>query len=113
MTLSWKDLVTTFLAVITASFAYFYIQGFQFPFVTGYRVASLVIVVLGIMMCAFGSGSNASPSMWINVANVLGILTVVVAIIAMIMGTKAIFLALVGIVLSLWLVATIRHLIGG
>jgi hypothetical protein len=114
MTLTYKDFITTLLAATTTGFAYLMTTGYKFPIISGYRAGIVVLLAIGIAMCAFGSrvteGVWSGP--WVVTASVLGIAALVVAIVGLVTGTKVMFLTLAGIMVTLWVVATLRHLIG-
>jgi hypothetical protein len=113
MTLTWKDSITTALAAMVAGFTYLQISGYHFPFISGYRWAIGVLLVLGIGMCAFGSTASANySSPYVMTASILGGLSLILIVAGLIMGTKTMFLAVAGIILLLWAVATFRHLLG-
>ncbi len=113
MVLTWKDLVTTILAILVAAFTYLMVKGYEFPIITGYRSAILVLLGLGIGMCALSSVGPGVGGPWIILASALGVLSLVLIVAGLIMGTKLMFLAVAGTILALWLIATTRHLIGG
>lgn len=111
MDLTWKDFFATGLALGVGLFAYLMVQGYQFPFITGYRGATLVLLGLGIMMCGLSPAASYSNP-WIITVSILGGLTLFLIIASLIMGTKTLFLATAGAILTMWAVATFRHLIG-
>lgn len=111
MALTWKDLATTILAILVAGFSYLMVTGYRLPLISGYRWATLVLLILGIAMCAMSSANQGGP--WIIAASVLGVITLLLIVASFIMGTKTIFIALSGTILLLWAIATLRHLIGG
>jgi hypothetical protein len=113
MALSWKDLVTTILAAVTIGFSYLMITGYKFPLISGYRWATMVLLILGIGMCALSSATPGASGIYITVASGLGILALILIIAGFIFATKTIFLATVTVIILLWAVATFRHLIGG
>ena len=113
MTLTVKDLYTTVLALGTAGLAYFTLKGFQVPYITNFRLGTLALLVLGIVMCANSTlNPTAGMTAYTVFAGALGVAALVIGIIGLITGTKLAFMTLAGIVLVLWGVATIKHLIG-
>lgn len=111
MALTWKDLVTTVLAILVAVFSYLFVTGYHFPLLSGYRSAVIVLSILGIGMCAMSSAAGASGP-WVSFAGALGVISAILIVSTLILGTKALFLAVTGIILLLWGVATLRHIIG-
>lgn len=112
MALTWKDAITTILAVLVAWFSYLMVSGYKFPLISGYRWATLVLLILGISMCAFSSAGPTSGGPFITISSALGIAAFILIIAGFIFGTKTIFLITTGIILLLWLIATLRHLLG-
>ncbi len=113
MALTWKDLTTTLLAALVAAFSYLQLTGYQFPLISGYRWAIVVLLILGIGMCALSSATPGASGPFIVIASVLGVLSLILIIAGLIMGTKTMFLAVAGVILVLWAIATLRHIIGG
>jgi hypothetical protein len=111
MALSWKDAVTTFLALIVFGFSYSIAQGIHIPFVPNFRIATLVLLILGIGMCAMSS-ANGQSSPYVTALGVLGFLSLTLIIAGIITGAKVVFLATAGTILLLWLLATVRHAVG-
>lgn len=113
MTLTSKDLITTGLAVMVASFSYLMLTGYKFPLISSYRWAIGVLIFLGVLMCGLSSNIPSPSSPWLIGASILGFLAVGLAIFGFITGSKIAFISLTGVILVLWALATIRHLIGG
>lgn len=111
MSLTWKDGVTTLLALLVIGFSYLMTTGYKFPLISGYRWATVVLLVLGIGMCALSSATPNMQSAWITFATVLGSVALILIIAGLITGSKMIFLTLSGTIVLLWLVASIRHLL--
>jgi hypothetical protein len=111
MTLTWKDAVTTLLAIIVLGFSYLVVQGTHIPFVPNFRIATLVLLILGIGMCAMSSASGQS-SPYVTALGALGFLSLTLIIAGVITGAKLVFLATAVTILVLWLLATVRHAIG-
>lgn len=113
MALTWKDLTTTALVALTGLFSYLMVTGYKFPLISGYRWATLVLLVLGIGMCALSSATPGAGGTYTTIASGLGIVAFILIIAGFIFGTKTIFLATTGVIILLWAIATFRHLIGG
>lgn len=112
MSVSWKDLTNTALALFIAGFSYLMVTGYKFPLISGYRLATVVLLVLGIAMCALSSATPGDSGMYMKFASGLGILAFILIVVGFIFGTKIIFLATTGVIILLWAMATFRHLIG-
>lgn len=113
MALTWKDGVTTLLAFLVIGFTYLMAIGYKMPLTIGFRWATVVLLVLGIGMCALSSYTPGStPSVWITFASVLGSLALILILAGIVTGSKMIFITLGVTIFLLWLVATLRHLLG-
>jgi peptidoglycan/LPS O-acetylase OafA/YrhL len=112
MALTWKDAITTLLALLVIGFSYLMAIGYKIPLITSYRWATVVLLVLGIGMCASGSAASNNQSSWITFASVFGSLAMILILAGIITGSKMVFLALSGTIVVLWLVATLRHFLG-
>lgn len=114
MTLTGKDIITTILAVTTIALYYAVTKGINLPLISGYRMATLLLGIIGIAMCAFGSGTGATAAhgMWAIVEGALGITALILIIAGLITGTKLTFILLTVTILGLWIMATIRHFMG-
>ncbi len=112
MALTWKDGATTILALLIIGFSYLIVTGSKFPLISGYRWASVVLLILGIGMCALGSAVPTAQSGWITFSNVLGSLAIILILAGIMTGSKMVFLMLSGTIVLLWIVATLRHLLG-
>jgi hypothetical protein len=106
MTLTWKDLITTLLAggAIGVYFLFTNNAG-------GYRIPILLLTFIGIAMCALSEGTKGNK-VYIGIASALGILALVLAVYGLVTGAKIAFILLVGTILLLWLISTIRHALG-
>jgi len=114
MTLTGKDLITTLLAVATVGLYYAMTKGIDLPIISGYRGAILVLAVIGIAMCALGAGNGTSAptGIWSFAAGALGVAALVVIVYGLITGAKIAFILLVGTIIALWGLATVRHFLG-
>lgn len=115
MNLSIKDLKETILAILVAAFYYAKVNNINLPIITsGYRIPIIVLGVIGIVMCTISGGGN--PNMSGSLINTLisaaGVLAFIVIIYGVITGAKIAFSVLTIILLSMWLVSTLRHFIG-
>ena len=112
MALTWKDLITTILAAAVFGLYYAMSKGMSIPLVSGYRSAILVLLIVGMSMCAFSSANISQGNMFIKVASILGIVAFALIIYGLITGAKIAFTLLTAIILLLWLIATMRHVVG-
>lgn len=114
MAITGKDFITTLLAAGTIILYYAMTKGTNIPFISGYRMAILLLGVIGIAMCAVGSGTGITTAhgVWAILGSVLGISALILTIIGLITGAKLAFTLLTATVLGLWFMATLRHLLG-
>jgi len=113
MSLTWKDALTTVLALATMSLYYAMSKGIHIPLIGGYRTAIVALTIFGIAMCAFGSQTTntTNTTIFVSIATVLGIASIVFIIYGLITGTHFAFALLTGTILLLWVIATIDHII--
>lgn len=111
MSLTWKDLVTTVLAVMTAGLYYSMSKGITLPLIAGYRSAIIALGIIGIGMCALSGGNTAPSGPFIILASVGGIVALILIVYGLITGTKFAFILLTVTILVLWAGATLRHLL--
>lgn len=113
MSLTWKDGITTLLAFLVAGL-YFArtTSGMQLSLISdGYRWAIIALAVIGIGMCSFSSPATTSgTNMFIVLAGILGVSALILIIYGLVTGAKIAFTLLAMTILSLWLIATVRHL---
>jgi hypothetical protein len=113
MGLTIKDFITTLCAAGVGFVFYAQTQGMKLPVISNYRMASLIVLIIGFFMCAFGSRvtypvSASNPVAWI--IGILGFVVLAIGILGIITGNKVIFGILAGTILFMWLVTTVRHL---
>jgi len=111
MALSWRDAATTALAAGASLVAYAKYQNWQGWF-TSTRISCLALGVIGIVMCATGASSIPSGSAWSAVLTAMGIVALPLIIAGVITGSSLILYALAADILALWLLTTLRHLVG-
>ncbi len=113
MSLGIRDLVATILAAATAGILYIQAYNVSAPMLGSNRLAAVILLVLGVAMCAVGNRPDtgtASKSNGMNVLmGVLGVLILVAAIWVLIAKTEVMVLAMGIIILAMWLITTLRH----
>lgn len=111
MRLTWKDGVTTVLAIGVVLATMAVVEGWGWPLLGTYRSGAAVLLVVGFGMCAL-SGSSQTTSMrsaYTVTTSLLGVLALVFAIWAIVADTQAPFVALAIDIVLLWLVSTLHH----
>jgi hypothetical protein len=112
MSLSWKDVVATFIVAGVAVIAYAILNDFNWTFLSSYRWGSLLVLFLGFATCiVVGSGVEPSKSSWTITASVLGVIAILAATIGIILDSRYAFIILVIDILVLWFLATIHHMV--
>jgi hypothetical protein len=112
MRLTWKDAVATVLTGSIVTLYIAYLEGAALPLVAGPRVLAAVALVVGLAGCAVGGTGMTTdrPANWaVRVAALLGAVAFIVGLIAMITGSHAMLATLIGVIVTLWLLATARH----
>jgi hypothetical protein len=110
--LTWRDGVTTALAVLVVALALAITQGWDWPLIGSDRTGILVLGAVGIAMCAIGSSTperSAADDPFAVAGGVLGTLAVVLLVIGLIAGTQAIVVTLAADTLALWMLTTLHH----
>jgi hypothetical protein len=115
MRLTWKDGVSTVLAVATIGVALAVVQERGWPLLGSYRSGAVVLLVMGLGMCALG-GSTVDKSKthgpYFATMSVLGFFALGFAIWAMIADAEGPFLGLAITSVLMWLISTMHHAVG-
>lgn len=109
--LSIRDGVTTLLAIIVWIVTYLILNGTVSSF-HSYRLGIVALGTLGISMCALGTNTSLPTTrMFLQVSTFLGFLALATVVYGLIVGTKDAFILLSFIILTLWGIATVRHIL--
>ncbi|MBI3984748.1 MAG: hypothetical protein HY344_02285 [Candidatus Levybacteria bacterium] len=111
MSLTWKDLSTTLLALLTLGLYFAMTKGIDVPLISGYRAGILLLAFFGILMCASSPGFSSGSSVLVMAAGVLGFLALILIIYGLVTGTELAFTLLTVTILVLWAISTFRHFI--
>ena len=113
MALTWRDFVTSALALMVIIFSYLGFRGVDIPFLSGNRISLLVLLIIGLAMCIIGGSSQTSlTGPWNIISTALGILVFVLILIGLILGTGWTVYTVAVLIAFLWLISTFLHLIG-
>lgn len=115
MRLTWKDGVATLLAAAVVLVAVAVVQDWGWPLLGSYRAGSVAILVLGMGMCATGNSAVEGSSMrepYTAVTSVLGIVSLGIAIWAIVADTQTSMVALTISTIVLWAISTLAHAVG-
>lgn len=109
MKLSWKDIVTTLLAVLGGVIVYAKFYNYSWAIIGSWQSATAVLAGIGVLMFAFSAFDFANHSI-LNVGEMfLGLIAIGLALTGMLFVSEPIFYALAGTIGLLWLVDTARH----
>jgi hypothetical protein len=114
--LTWRDAASTALVVAGLAMALSIVMGWGWPLLGGTRAGIIVLGAAGLASCVLGSSMDR-----FYFTDPFGVLTTVVAMVAMavgiigglIFGTLEYLYALMAVVAMLWALATLRHAIEG
>ena len=110
MNLSWRDALTTILALCTGTLMWAKNHGWS-TWLTAPRLGVLTLGIIGIAMCASGSFNTQNGGPWIASLSILGGISVLLIILGLITGWAWIFYTLGAAILVLWFFSTLRHAI--
>ena len=113
MRLTWRDGVTTILAVSIGAATLAVTEDWDWPLFTSTRAAIGAVGAIGLAMCIVGGSRDVSPvkGAFGVVATALGIAAFVLIVLGLITGSESVLLALDGVIGVLWFTTTLRHAI--
>lgn len=109
MKLSWRDLVTTGLAIFGGTVVYAKFYDYSWAVVSSWRSAVAVLALTGLAMFAFSRFNFSNRSILNEVEMVLGVIAIGLAITGMVFVSQPIFYILAAALGILWLIDTARH----
>jgi hypothetical protein len=112
MSLTWRDAVTTIVAAGALVVAIAVIRNWNVPIISNPRWAAFILIAIGIALCIVGnvSGQPDFADPYVMIMAVLGGGIILLAALALIMGTAVYVGLAAGVLLLMWLVSTIRHI---
>lgn len=112
MSLTWKDVITTLLAMGVVGIAITLIRGWDIPVIGNARLASLTLLIVGVAMCVLGAVPGQDlPAWYSGTMGVLAGLSVLLSVLGLIFG-MAVYPAIAAIIiLVMWVAATVRHML--
>ena len=113
MRLTWRDAVTTILAVSVAAATFAVTEEWDWALLGSTRAAVGAVGAIGLAMCIVGGSRDASPvkGTFGVVATALGVAAFVLIVLGLITGSESVLLALDGVIGVLWFTTTLRHAI--
>jgi hypothetical protein len=113
MRLTWRDGVTTILAVLVGAATLAVMEDWDWALLGSTRAAVGAVGSLGLVTCMVGGSRDESPvkGAFGVVATALGIAAFVLIVLGLITGSESVLLALAGVIGFLWYIRTLRHAI--
>lgn len=111
MAITIKDFLATILAGISAYIYYAQLNAIALPLVDSQRATILALAILGMIVCEYGIPSKYKISLPQTLLNVAGITLVLLTFISLISGKATINTYLTGVIISIWAIATFRHML--
>jgi hypothetical protein len=113
MRLTRRDGIATLAVAAVAALYWAYRSGTDLSLLSGPRALSIAVFVLGVTACAIGGntigpGQDKQPR-WAQIYGIHGALAFVLMVLVLITGSSTLLAVLVGLVLLLWLLTTVRH----
>jgi hypothetical protein len=116
MRLTWKDAVATVIVAGAVALYLAHLDGADLAFLSGVRVLAPVILVLGfaafVAAAQVPEQTSRANNRWLNLFGILGLVSAIAAVGAMISAGAAFLAVLVGCIALMWILATTRHAIG-
>ena len=111
MRITWRDAVTTALAVVVVLVYLAHVASWAIPVVGDVRGATLVLGAAGFAMCIVGGSSSAvvRRDAFLVPLSVLGVGAFVVIAVGLITSWELIVPLLTADILLMWVMATMRH----
>ena len=107
---SWRDIVTTLLAVAGGVIVYAKLQDYGWWLVSSWRGVVAALGVIGIAMCITAGGDLDNRSTLNRLEAILGMLSFGLIVVGLIFSSQFISLILATVLGALWLVSTARHI---
>jgi hypothetical protein len=109
MKLSWKDAMTTAMALLGGAVVYAKFYDFSWAVIGSWRSSVAIMALVGIGMFAFSTFDFANRSI-LNIGEmVLGLAAIALAVTGVFMASEFVFYSLAAVLGVLWLVDTARH----
>jgi hypothetical protein len=114
MRLSWRDGFETLLAVVVVVAMAGVLGRQDWPLLGTDRSAVLALFGVGFVMCQLGRGAIKSTAdlvrgPFMTAATVLGAIALVVTVVGIIVGSRALVLVLGTVLVITWALATVHH----
>ena len=111
MTITWRDGTAITATIAMAGMMIAGLGGVIMDNPTGWRAATLLLIILGIgMYITLGPRFLPIKEPWLTISTTLHLLAGILSVLALIVGHKIGFMALGFVLLGLWVSATVYHL---
>src|SRR6476619_2720182 len=105
--LTWKDLITTLLALIVVGIYWARTKGIDLPLLTSVRWTLVLLLIVGVGMCVLGSTGPADYSNPVIIlAAVLGVAALALTVYGLITANSLAVTGMMVTILILWGLAT-------
>ena len=111
MAITIKDFVATLLAGISAYIYYAQLNAISLPLIDSQRATILALAIVGMIVCEYGIPREYKFSLRKTLLNLLTIIFVVLTFLSLISVKATINTYLIGIIISIWVIATFRHML--
>lgn len=109
MKLSWRDIITTLLALAGGAIVYAVFYDYTWNLIDSLRSAVAILAVIGVAMFAFSDFDFSNRSILNVTEMILGLTVVGLAIAGMLITSEALFYITAATIGTVWLVDTARH----
>jgi len=111
MRVTWKDAVTTALAVVVVLVYLAHVASWAIPVLSDVRGATLMLGAVGLAMCIVGGSSSAvvRRDAFLVPLSVLGVGACVAIAVGLVTGWELIVTLLTADILLMWVLAKMRH----
>jgi hypothetical protein len=112
MRLTWRDGASTLLTAAVVGLYWAYLADANLPLVAGPRALAGTVMVIGLAACAIGGGDLTAATERSRYGRVMGAFAAVpgvAGLVTIITGDTVALAIMVGSVVVMWLIATIRH----
>jgi hypothetical protein len=111
MRLTWRDGLSSVLAVLVVGIVLALTQGWGWPLLGDYRAGVIALTVVGLLMIAAGASirtaSMADP--FLAAGALLGLAAAAMVVFGVILASQETFVILAAVIIALWITATLRH----
>lgn len=118
MRLTWRDWVATVCVAAAVLMYAVWLSQEEVLGISGARTLGLIVLLLGLaasvtaVVFGVGEGLLRAPKLYLAVTSLIGLAALVAGISVLVNESEAMLAALVGTMVGLWLISTVRHAMG-